>query len=228
MTLDHHQKKKYSSNYQSGPLSFEYYNDEDKIITNCGYGNKISKKIEQISRLTSAQSTLTLNDTSVTKLEKNKLINSAFGSSIKDSFKVFDFNFEENKNFFSISAKHNAYENDFGYIFKRIIKISKKNGDLIGEDSLNSVKSTKMKNTYNIRFHLYPGISAVQTMGGKTILIQIQKNKSLMFSTNGDNLLIEKSIFLGKNKIINNFCINVFGSIKNTNKKIEWEFKKNK
>ena len=221
-------KKKYSSNYQSGPLSFEYYNDEDKIITNCGYGNKISKKIEQISRLTSAQSTLTLNDTSVTKLEKNKLINSAFGSSIKDSFKVFDFNFEENKNFFSISAKHNAYENDFGYIFKRIIKISKKNGDLIGEDSLNSVKSTKMKNTYNIRFHLYPGISAVQTMGGKTILIQIQKNKSLMFSTNGDNLLIEKSIFLGKNKIINNFCINVFGSIKNTNKKIEWEFKKNK
>ena len=221
-------KKKYSSNYQSGPLSFEYYNDEDKIITNCGYGNKISKKIEQISRLTSAQSTLTLNDTSVTKLEKNKLINSAFGSSIKDSFKVFDFNFEENKNFFSISAKHNAYENDFGYIFKRIIKISKKNGDLIGEDSLNSVKSTKMKNTYNIRFHLYPGISAIQTMGGKTILIQIQKNKSLMFSTNGDNLLIEKSIFLGKNKIINNFCINVFGSIKNTNKKIAWEFKKNK
>ena len=106
--------------------------------------------------------------------------------------------------------------------------VGKKNGDLIGEDNLTSTKSSKKENTYNIRFHLYPGISAVQTMGGKTILIQIQKNKSLMFSTNGDNLSIEKSIFLGKNKIINNFCINIFGSTKNTNKKIAWEFKKNK
>lgn len=221
-------KKKYSSSYQSGPLSFEYYNDEDKIVTNCGYGSKISKKIEQISRLTSAQSSLTLNDTSATKFEKNKLINNVFGSAIKNSFKVFDFNFEENNNFFAISAKHDAYENDFGYILKRSIKMSKKNGDLIGEDNLTSTKISKMENTYSIRFHLYPGISAVQTMGGKTILIQIQKNKSLMFSTNGDNLSIEKSVFLGKNKIINNFCINIFGSTRNTNKKIKWEFKKNK
>ena len=220
-------KRKYSSNYQSGPLSFEYYNDQNKIITNCGYGNRISKKIEQISRLTSAQSSVTVNDTSVTKFEKNKLINVVFGSAIKNSFKVFDFNFEENNNFFSLSAKHNAYENNFGYTHKRLIKIAKKNGDLTGEDSLISVRNTIIENAYNIRFHLYPGITAIQTMGGKTILIQIQKNKSLIFSTNGDNLSIEKSVFLGKNKMINNFCINISGSIKNINKKIEWEFKKN-
>ena len=30
--------KNFSSNYQSGPLSFEYYNDKEKIITNCGFG----------------------------------------------------------------------------------------------------------------------------------------------------------------------------------------------
>ena len=208
-------------------MSFEYYNDENKIVTNCGYGNKISEKIEKISRLSSAQSSLTLNDTSVTKFEKNKLINSVFGSAIKNSFKVYDLNFEENKNFYSISAKHNAYENAFGYIHKRSIKIFKKDCNLIGEDSLIFSKHTKMENKYSIRFHLYPGISAVQTMGGKTILIQVKKNKSLMFTTNGDNLSIEKSIFLGKNKIINNFCINIFGSVKNINKKIEWEFKKN-
>ena len=108
-----------------------------------------------------------------------------------------------------------------------MIKITKKNGDLTGEDSLISVRNTIIENAYNIRFHLYPGITAIQTMGGKTILIQIQKNKSLIFSTNGDNLSIEKSVFLGKNKMINNFCINISGSIKNINKKIEWEFKKN-
>ena len=38
--------KKYSKNYQSGPLSFEYFIDNYKIITNCGFGHKISKKAE--------------------------------------------------------------------------------------------------------------------------------------------------------------------------------------
>ena len=34
-------EKKYSKSYQSGPLSFEYFIDNNKIITNCGFGNKI-------------------------------------------------------------------------------------------------------------------------------------------------------------------------------------------
>ena len=37
-------EKKYSKSYQSGPLSFEYFINTNKIITNCGFGNKISKK----------------------------------------------------------------------------------------------------------------------------------------------------------------------------------------
>ena len=59
---------------------------------------------------------------------------------------------------------------------------------------------------YSIRFHLYPGINAVQTIGKNSILIQIERNKSLIFTTNADNLVLEKSIFLGGNQIINNFC----------------------
>ena len=53
---------KLSKDYQSGPLSFEYFNENNKIITNCGYGRKISNKIRLISKLTSAQSTLCLNN----------------------------------------------------------------------------------------------------------------------------------------------------------------------
>ena len=34
---------------------------------------------------------------------------------------------------------------------------------------------------YSIRFHLYPGINAVQTMGKNSILIQIEKN-NLIFT----------------------------------------------
>jgi uncharacterized heparinase superfamily protein len=222
-------KKKDSSSYQSGPLSFEYFIDNHKVITNCGFGNKISKKAELISRLTSAQSTLCLNDSSVTKFERNYLTNKAFGASIMTSFKVFDFNTDENVDSISISAKHNAYEESFNYIHERIIKINKKNGNLSGVDSLISGKNkNKLSNDYNIRFHLYPGINAVQTIGKNSILIQIEKNKSLLFTANGENISLEKSIFLGRNKIINNSCITISGILKNNeNKKISWELKKN-
>ena len=222
-------KKKYSISYQSGPLSFEYFIDNHKIITNCGFGNKISKKAELISRLTSAQSTLCLNDSSVVKFERNSLINEAFGAAITSTFKVFDLNVDDAANFMTLSAKHNAYENNFNYIHQRIIKIDKKNSDLLGQDNLISVnENKKLINMYSIRFHLYPGINAVQTFGKNSILIQIEKNKSMIFTTSGDNLILEKSIFLGRNQIINNFCITVSGSLNNNeNKNISWTLKRN-
>ena len=37
---------KLSKDYQSGPLSFEYFSENEKVITNCGYGRKISKKLD--------------------------------------------------------------------------------------------------------------------------------------------------------------------------------------
>ncbi len=222
-------KNKYSKNYQSGPLSFEYYIDNNKIITNCGFGNKISKKAELISRLTSAQSTLCLNDSSVVKFERNNLINDVFGATITSTFKVFDFSVDNTANFMTLSAKHNSYENNFNYIHQRIIKIDKKNSNLFGEDKLIAANENKKEqNMFSIRFHLYPGINAVQTMGKNSVLIQIEKNKSLIFTTSKENLTLEKSIFLGRNQIINNFCITISGSLVNSeNKNIIWELKRN-
>ena len=222
-------KKENSSSYQSGPLSFEYFIDNHKIITNCGFGSKISSKAELISRLTSAQSTLCLNDSSVTKFERNIFINKTFGTSIKSSFKVNDFDVNENISTLSVSAKHNAYKNNFNYLHERKIIINKKTGNLSGEDNLISDNTKKQSiNTYSIRFHLYPGLNAFQTMGKNSVLIQIEKNKSLVFTAIGENISLEKSIFLGRNQIINNSCINVSGILNNNeNKKIYWNLKKN-
>tara|TARA_B100000767_G_scaffold199237_1_gene186138 strand:+ start:664 stop:2319 length:1656 start_codon:yes stop_codon:yes gene_type:complete len=221
-------RKKNSGSYQSGPLSFEYFIDNHKIITNCGFGKKISKKAELISKLTSAQSTLCLNDSSVTRFERSNLINKIFGSSITSSFKIFDLHLNEDINFTSISATHDAYKNNFGYLHERQIKINKKNGSLSGVDNLTSDKNRHgLTNTYGIRFHLYPGIVAVQTIGKNSILIHIEKNKSLVFTATGENISLEKSIFLGRNQIINNSCITISGILKyNESKKIYWELKK--
>ena len=79
---------------------------------------------------------------------------------------------------------------------------------------------------YSIRFHIYPGIDAIQTVSGKNILLQISKKKSLVFLTNNDDVEIEKSLFLGGNKVLNNQCIVIYGNTKSQDRNIEWTLKK--
>jgi uncharacterized heparinase superfamily protein len=219
-------KKSFSKSYQSGPLSFEYYIEGKKIITNCGFGSNISPKAELLSRLTSAQSTLTINDTSVTKFERNKMINKIFGNSIKNSFKISNVDFNENEDHVKVCATHNGYEQNFGCTHKRKILFNKKTKNLEGFDELVKEKNGKPIN-YNIRFHIYPGLTTVKTISGNSVLIQLSKNKSLLFIFKGESIMLEKSIFLGGNKILKNTCVTVSGNLVNKDKTIHWEIKKN-
>ena len=82
MDVEKPPQKRFSKSYQSGPLSFEYFLDGIKIISNSGFGNNISK-----SGVTKSYHSLSINfninDTSVTSFEKNEIINKVFGNSIK-------------------------------------------------------------------------------------------------------------------------------------------------
>tara|TARA_B100000575_G_scaffold213005_1_gene173788 strand:+ start:1355 stop:3001 length:1647 start_codon:yes stop_codon:yes gene_type:complete len=218
--------KGFSKSYQSGPLSFEYYLDGKKIITNCGFGVNISPKAELLSRLTSAQSTLTLNNTSVTKFERSKIINKVFGNSIKSNFKISKLDFTENSVHIKSSALHDGYEKNLNCVYKRSITLDKYTNQLTGCDELIKKKDGKPIN-YSFRFHLYPGLTAVKTIGGNSVLIQLSRNKSLIFTIKDESILIEKSIFLGGNKILDSTCITVSGNLVNKNKIIRWKIKKN-
>ena len=215
-------KKNYSSSYQSGPLSFEYFCDEHKIITNSGFGVNISNKARLLSRFTSSQSALCLNDTSIVGFEKSNMMNKAYGFLIKRDFNILNFELKNDSSEIKVKAGHDAYLKSFGCIHNRTLSIDKINNKVVGQDKLLQ-KTLKSKIKYDIRFHLYPGLTAVQTLGGNTLLIQINKNKTLLFSTNENNLKIEKSIFFGGQKVLHNYCIVISGVMENNEKIIDWE-----
>ena len=64
-------------------------------------------------------------------------------------------------------------------------------------------------------------------MSGNSALIQISKNKSLIFSIKDENLEIEKSVFLGEKKKMDSTCITISGNLVNKNKIFNWEIRKN-
>ena len=225
LDIDKPPQKKFSKSYQSGPLSFEYFLDGVKIITNSGFGSLISKRAEWLSRLTACQSTLTINDTSITKFEKNQMISKIFGNSIQDSFKSFDISLINESRLIGCSASNNGYEKKYGCSHKREIYLDKENNYLKGTDHIFKAKDG-YPIRYAFRFHINPELSVVKTMSGNSALIQISKNKSLIFTINDENLEIEKSIFLGEKKIIDSACITISGNLVNKNKIFNWEIKK--
>ena len=217
--------KNFSKNYQSGPLSFEYFLDGVKIITNCGFGSNISTKAELISRLTASQSTLTINDTSITRFERNKLVNKVFGNSIRNSFKTKGLHVQIDKHLLGCTVSHDGYENNFGCIHKREIYLNHNNNMLSGIDHIFK-KSDGIPIRYVFRFHLNPKLIAIKTMSGSSALIQISKNKSLIFTIKDENIKIEKGIYLGGRKILDNACITISGNLVNKSKSFKWDIKK--
>ena len=64
-------------------------------------------------------------------------------------------------------------------------------------------------------------------MSGNGALIQVSKNKSLLFTIKDEDLEIEKSVFFAEKKILDSTCITITGNLVNKNKSFNWELKKN-
>jgi uncharacterized heparinase superfamily protein len=149
-----------------------------------------------------------------------------FGNSIKDNFKTYDLNIKNEKDIIGCSVAHNGYEKKFGCTHKREIYIDKENNYIKGSDHILK-KKNGIPIRYVFRFHINPQLAVVRTMSGNGALIQISKNKSLLFTVKDEVLEIEKSIFLGGEKILDNTCITITGNLVNKNKSFYWEIKKN-
>ena len=61
---------RYTKDYQAGSLSFEIISNQKKLISNCGYFNKINTKINELSKSTATHNTLIIDDHSSCKFKK--------------------------------------------------------------------------------------------------------------------------------------------------------------
>ena len=125
------------------------------------------------------------------------MISKIYGNSIKDSFKSYDFSSKNEDQIVGFSSTNNGYEKKYGCTHKREIYLDKENNFLKGTDHIFKAKDG-YPIRYAFRFHINPELNVVKTMSGNSALIQISKNKSLIFTIYNESLEIEKSVFLGE------------------------------
>ena len=210
-------EKRYSENYQSGPLSFEVIYKGNKIICNSGYFQNHKHKLNKISKSTVAHSTLILNNKSVSTFKKKNGINV-----LENGLKSLTKNIVFEKNFWSIKSSHNGYLKDFGTIHERTLEYFPESEKFLGKDKL--IKKKNFTSTsFEIRFHLMPNSKVTKTQDDKTVLIELE-NSGWKFYTNHGLIDIETGLYFGKkNKYSENQNIFISGKTQNEDQVIKWE-----
>ena len=221
MDIGSNPDKKFSENYQSGPLSFEFFFQGNKLICNSGYYQDHNHQLNRISKSTATQSTVILDNSSVCNFTKTK-----YGTNIiNKGFKTFNKNIINEKNFWSIKASHDGYLSKYGVIHERTLDIYTEKNKIIGKDKLIKKNNFKSSN-FEIRFHLMPDTKVTKTQDGKSVLIELE-NSGWRFSSSLGHIGIETGLYFGKkNTYKENQNIFISGVTQKEDQIIEWELNK--
>tara|TARA_B100000401_G_C52805702_1_gene721025 strand:- start:859 stop:2487 length:1629 start_codon:yes stop_codon:yes gene_type:complete len=213
--------KKFSENYQSGPLSFEFFFQGKKLICNSGYYQDYNHQLNRISKSTATHSTMVLDNSSVCNFTKTKK-----GSNIvSKGFKTFNRSIINEKDFWSIKGSHDGYLSKYGVIHERTIEFYPEKNKIIGKDKFLKKNNFKSSN-FEIRFHLMPNTKVTKTQDNKSVLIELE-NSGWRFFSNLGHIGIETGLYFGnKNKYKENQNIYISGITQNEDQTVEWELKK--
>jgi uncharacterized heparinase superfamily protein len=213
--------KKFSSNYQSGALSFEIISNGKKLICNSGYFQNHNHQFNKLSKSSAAHSTLILDDRSSCKFDKSKNEN----SKVLHGLKILKKNIVFEKNYWKINAAHDGYLKQYGIIHEREVEFYPEQIKFVGHDKMiykNSITTLK----FEIRFHLEPNIRIMKTQDNKSRLIDLD-GEGWNFNSDNNNISIDDGLYFGKkNSIVDNQNIVISGMTNDENQTIKWEITK--
>ena len=214
-------EKKFSSDYQSGALSFEIISNGKKLICNSGYFQNSKHRLNALSKSSAAHSTLVLDNRSSCKFTKS----SDLRSKVLQGLKIIKKNTIFEKNYWKISAAHDGYLKEYGAIHDRKIEFYPEQTKFIGLDKIIS-KNNFQNLRFEIRFHLEPSTKVMKTQDNKSILIDID-GEGWKFNSNNNDINIDNGLYFGKkNSFIDNQNIFISGMTSEENQTIKWQFTK--
>jgi len=210
----------FSSEYQSGSLSFEIISNGRKLITNCGYYEGKNNKLTQLSKSTATHSTLVIDDNSSCKFKKKKE-----NYLLKNGLKILKKNIVFEKNFWKISSSHDGYMSRYNIIHERDIEYYPEQSKFSGTDKI-IFKKSNSNLKFDIRFHLEPNIKLMKTQDNKTILIELN-DEGWKFTCDNYDINIDNGLYFGnKNSYTQNQNIFISGITSSKNENITWQLNK--
>ncbi|MEJ2624597.1 MAG: heparinase II/III family protein [Pseudolabrys sp.] len=190
-----------SQEAHAGCLSFELSWRQQRLVINCGLPAVNRENWRQVARATAAHSTVTFNDTSSCRfLEAVGLRKLLFGVPIISG--PHDVRIErgmQNQGEW-LRAAHDGYVPECGVVHTRVVRLGTDGRSLDGEDSFAGPDGKPLPprtaDEFAVRFHLHPALKASRLSDGYGVILMLPDREVWTFSSFGDPVQIEESVFL--------------------------------
>lgn len=180
-------------------LAFEFSDGAERIVVNCGGaragGIAAMPALAEGLRTTAAHSTLTLADSNSTAIHKGGQIGKGVSETTLDR--------TETDGGSRIEAGHDGYLRRFGFFHQRSLVLTADGSEIRGEDTLiPGARKVKGGTPFVVRFHLAPGVDPSPTASELGALLQTGHDQAWQFRARGGQLLIEESLWIGPDGLI--------------------------
>lgn len=178
----------------AGCLAFEMSAGRHRYIINAGMPKFAGRSYRTLARATAAHSTVTLSETSSSRLTKSPL-----GLAVMEPFNVVHCERSEDAQGNDwLSATHDGYLAAFGYLHAREIGMNVKGTKIKGHDKFiipeGTARGGKKELVAVARFHIHPAIS-LSRIDAETILMDAPDGEAWLFTAPGLEVEIEEDIF---------------------------------
>ncbi len=103
-----------------------------------------------------------------------------------------------------IAMHHNGYVDRYAIVHERQLSLSDAGDRTYGVDSFMTPSGNPVsrsgKDVFAIRFHLYPGVSAVRTASGRGVSLQLPDGETWEFQADGGEVTVEDSILMSNTR----------------------------
>lgn len=179
-----------------GCLSFELSSVRNRFIVNSGFPPHAATDFRRASRSTAAHSTVTLNDTSSSRLSRSRLVGPI---AIPGVTEVNVERHTDEKGADVLTTSHDGYLKQFGYIHERELELNVTGTKIKGRDSLQPSQDGKKRTTERLdgvsRFHIHPSIELVQ-LDDESVLMSAADGTGWVFSAPGQIVTIAEDVFM--------------------------------
>jgi uncharacterized heparinase superfamily protein len=214
--------EQFATEAHASTLSFEFSSGAQRIVVNCGASPQ-QNQLQDVLRATAAHSTITLADLSTAFLIQPGIARRLLGARLLGGPLHIDTNRMQTPQGWSITASHDAYADQYGFIIERMMSLSPQGLVLTGRDRLAPVTKVKRGSLpYAIRFHIHPDIRVSPSQGGG-ILLKLANGEGWRFRASGQ-ISIEESIYLGTGQARKTEQLVIAGAVRDAEVQIDWLF----
>ena len=178
----------------AGCLAFEMSSGRHRFIVNCGAPKFASGDFQGLARSTAAHSTITINETSSSRLLRSHLCRSSILAGVNE---VDVERWDDQHGGDWVRAVHDGYLKPFGYCHERSIGLSGKGNKIKGHERLfvpEDAKPPRAPVSAAARFHIHPAIT-MSREDQERVLLVAPDGEAWEFNAPGHAVEIEDDIF---------------------------------